>query len=219
MFYEIFCFSDEVATFENQFVKPQFFKEVYEKIELGSEQWQKLICPETSLYNWDLQSTYIKNPPFFDGMTKDLPKQSQIENAYCLLNLGDSVTTDHISPAGSISRISPAAKYLLDHGTTQRDFNSYGARRGHDEVMVRGTFANIRLNNKLVGKTGPKTLHIPTGKELDVYDAAALYQQDKQPVIILAGAEYGSGSSRDWAVSLFKLLKCWNFHNGQVYVL
>jgi len=132
-------------------------------------------------------------------MTKSLPSQTQIENAYVLLNLGDSVTTDHISPAGSISRISPAAKYLLENGVNPRDFNSYGARRGNDEVMVRGTFANIRLTNKLASKTGPKTLHIPSGKELDIFDAAALYQKEGHPLIILTGAEYGSGSSRDWA--------------------
>lgn len=207
---DIWPSNEEISKFENEFVKSQMFREVYAKIELGSEQWQNLNTSTDSLYNWDPKSTYIKNPPFFDSMTKSLPQQTNIENAYVLLNLGDSVTTDHISPAGSISRISPAAKYLLEHDVTHRDFNSYGSRRGHDEVMVRGTFANIRLNNKLASKTGPKTLHIPSGKELDVYDAAALYQKDKQPVIILAGSEYGSGSSRDWAAKgpLLQGVKC-----------
>ncbi|CAI5456086.1 unnamed protein product [Caenorhabditis angaria] len=189
----------EVAKFEEQFVKPQFFREVYANIELGSTQWQQLECPEVKLYPWDSNSTYIKKVPFFDGMTSELPAQSDITNAHVLLNLGDSVTTDHISPAGSISKTSPAARFLATRGVTPRDFNTYGARRGNDEIMARGTFANIRLVNKLASKTGPYTIHVPSGEELDVFDAAQKYKDAGIPAIILAGKEYGCGSSRDWA--------------------
>lgn len=198
-FKDIWPTREEVAQFEEQFVLPQFFKEVYANIELGSEDWQNLQCAESKLYPWDKNSTYIKKVPFFEGMTKDLPPQHSIKDAYVLLNLGDSVTTDHISPAGSISKVSPAARFLASRGLTPRDFNTYGARRGNDEVMARGTFANIRLVNKLASKVGPQTLHVPSGQECDVYDAAERYQKDGNPVIILAGKEYGCGSSRDWA--------------------
>ncbi|KAK6045787.1 aconitase domain protein [Cooperia oncophora] len=136
---------------------------------------------------------------FLQFQTVDLPKQSSISDAFALLNLGDSVTTDHISPAGSISKLSPAARFLASRGLSPRDFNTYGARRGNDVVMACGTFANIRLMNKLVAKVGPKTLHIPSEQELDVYDAAMKYMKEGHPVIILAGKEYGCGSSRDWA--------------------
>lgn len=190
---------EEVAKFEEEFVKPQFFKEVYANIEKGSKEWQQLVTPPTKLYPWDKESTYIKKAPFFDDMTVDLPKQSSISDAFVLLNLGDSVTTDHISPAGSISRLSPAARFLSSRGLSPRDFNTYGARRGNDVVMACGTFANIRLVNKLASKVGPQTLHVPSGQELDVYDAAMKYAEEGSPVIILAGKEYGCGSSRDWA--------------------
>lgn len=132
-------------------------------------------------------------------MTSELPSQSDIVNAHVLLNLGDSVTTDHISPAGSISKTSPAARFLAGRGVTPRDFNTYGARRGNDEIMARGTFANIRLVNKLASKVGPITLHVPSGEELDIFDAAQKYKDAGIPAIILAGKEYGCGSSRDWA--------------------
>ncbi|KJH47135.1 aconitate hydratase 1 [Dictyocaulus viviparus] len=190
---------EEIAKFEEEFVKPQFFKEIYDNVENGSEQWQKLIIPSTKLYPWNPESTYIKKVPFFNNMTMDFPEQSSICNAYVLLNLGDSITTDHISPAGSISKNSPAARYLVSHGVSSSDFNTYGARRGNDEIMARGTFANIRLVNKLASKVGPYTLHIPSGKEYDVYDAAVQYANEGHPVIVLAGKEYGCGSSRDWA--------------------
>lgn len=132
-------------------------------------------------------------------MTRELPKLSGIANARCLLLLGDSVTTDHISPAGSIARRSPAARYLAERGLTPRDFNSYGSRRGNDAVMARGTFANIRLVNKLASRTGPTTLHVPSGEELDIFDAAEKYQSEGTPLILVVGKDYGSGSSRDWA--------------------
>ncbi|MPC21751.1 Cytoplasmic aconitate hydratase [Portunus trituberculatus] len=189
----------EIQQVERDHVLPVMFKDVYARITTGNERWNKLEAPEDVLYPWDTRSTYIKKPPFFEGMTKELPAVKSIENAYALLNLGDSVTTDHISPAGSIARNSPAARYLAAKGLTPREFNSYGSRRGNDAVMARGTFANIRLVNKLAKKTGPRTLHVPSQEEMDVFDAADRYREEKQPVIILAGKEYGSGSSRDWA--------------------
>jgi aconitate hydratase len=132
-------------------------------------------------------------------MTKEVKARESVKDAYCLCLFGDSITTDHISPAGNISKTSPAAKYLLSKGVEAKDFNSYGARRGNDEVMARGTFANVRLVNKMVEKPGPKTVHVPSGDLMDIYDAAERYMNDHQQLIILAGQEYGSGSSRDWA--------------------
>lgn len=145
------------------------------KIEQGSEDWQQLNVSDGKLYPWSSESTYIKHPPFFEGMTRQLPTLKSIQNARCLLYLGDSVTTDHISPAGSIARNSPAARYLSERNLTPRDFNSYGSRRGNDAIMARGTFANIRLVNKLVSKTGPKTVHIPNMEEMDIFDCAERY--------------------------------------------
>lgn len=190
---------EELQAIERRFVIPAMFKEVYEKIEKGNESWNLLNAPNDILYTWNPQSTYIKSPPFFENLTLDLQPRKSIIDAYVLLNLGDSVTTDHISPAGNIARNSPAARYLTDQGLTPRQFNSYGSRRGNDAVMARGTFANIRLVNKFLNKQGPQTLHLPSGETLDVYDAAERYQQEEHPLIILAGKEYGSGSSRDWA--------------------
>lgn len=169
------------------------------KIELGSQDWQTLQVPEGKIFSWSADSTYIKRPPFFEGMTSELPKQQSIQNARCLLFLGDSVTTDHISPAGSIARTSPAARFLSERNITPRDFNSYGSRRGNDAIMSRGTFANIRLVNKLVPKTGPRTLHIPSQEELDIFDAAERYREEGTPLVLVVGKDYGSGSSRDWA--------------------
>ncbi|XP_063232148.1 cytoplasmic aconitate hydratase-like [Bacillus rossius redtenbacheri] len=189
----------EVQVVEKQYVIPAMFKEVYSRIEEGSTSWRALQAPDSALYPWDPSSTYIKRPPFFEGMTRELPSIKSIENAYVLLNLGDSVTTDHISPAGSIARNSPAARYLAQKGLTPREFNSYGSRRGNDAVMVRGTFANIRLVNKFIGQAGPKTIHVPSGEVLDVYDAAERYAKENAPLIALVGKDYGSGSSRDWA--------------------
>ena len=189
----------EIQTVEQKHVIPAMFREVYGKIELGSGAWQALQAPAGKLYPWDETSTYIKHPPFFEGMTRDLPPIAPIVGARVLLNLGDSVTTDHISPAGSIARNSPAARFLANRGLTPRDFNSYGSRRGNDAIMARGTFANIRIVNKLIDSAGPKTRHIPSDEVLDVYDAAAKYRADGVPLILLTGKEYGSGSSRDWA--------------------
>lgn len=189
----------EIHAIEQKHVIPAMFREVYSKIELGSETWQTLESPSGQLYPWDEQSTYIKHPPFFDGMTRELNPIKPIVGARALLLLGDSVTTDHISPAGSIARNSPAARFLGTRGLTPRDFNSYGSRRGNDAIMARGTFANIRLVNKLASVSGPRTRHIPSGEELDIFDAAERYRTEGVPLIAIVGKEYGSGSSRDWA--------------------
>lgn len=196
---EIWPSRQDIQSVEQQYVIPAMFREVYGRIELGSPAWQSLQAPVGLLYPWDEQSTYIKHPPFFEHMTRELNPIAPIVNARVLLNLGDSVTTDHISPAGSIARNSPAARFLGTRGLTPRDFNSYGSRRGNDAIMARGTFANIRLVNRLVTVTGPKTLHIPSGEVLDVFDCADRYRSEGVPLIALVGKEYGSGSSRDWA--------------------
>ncbi|EDW66584.1 cytoplasmic aconitate hydratase [Drosophila virilis] len=189
----------EIQVVENKHVIPAMFQEVYSKIEVGSEDWQTLKVSDGKLYPWSAESTYIKRPPFFEGMTRTLPKLKSIQKARCLLFLGDSVTTDHISPAGSIARNSPAARFLSERNLTPREFNSYGSRRGNDAIMARGTFANIRIVNKLVPKTGPRTLHIPTQEELDIFDAAERYREEGTPLVLVVGKDYGSGSSRDWA--------------------
>nr|XP_033961950.1 cytoplasmic aconitate hydratase isoform X2 [Pseudochaenichthys georgianus] len=190
---------EEIQAVEREFVIPTMFKEVYEKIESVNERWNSLVAPSDKLYPWDTNSTYIKSPPFFDGLTMKLQPPQSIHEAYVLLNLGDSVTTDHISPAGNIARNSSAARYLTSRGLSARDYNSYGSRRGNDAVMARGTFANIRLFNKFLNKQAPKTIHLPTEETMDVFDAAERYIQSGVPLVILAGKEYGSGSSRDWA--------------------
>ncbi|VTJ75723.1 Hypothetical predicted protein [Marmota monax] len=190
---------DEIQAVERQYVIPGMFKEVYQKIETVNESWNALGAPSDKLYFWNPKSTYIKSPPFFENLTLDLQPPKSIVDAYVLLNLGDSITTDHISPAGNIARNSPAARYLTNRGLTPRDFNSYGSRRGNDAIMARGTFANIRLLNKFLNKQAPQTIHLPSGETLDVFDAAERYQQAGLPLIVLAGKEYGSGSSRDWA--------------------
>ncbi|XP_039399367.1 cytoplasmic aconitate hydratase [Mauremys reevesii] len=190
---------DEIQAVEHQYVIPGMFKEVYQKIETVNESWNALDAPSDTLYTWNPKSTYIKSPPFFENLTLELEPPKSIVDAYVLLNLGDSVTTDHISPAGNIARNSPAARYLTSRSLTPREFNSYGSRRGNDAVMVRGTFANIRLSNKFINKQAPQTIHFPSGETLDVFDAAERYKQAGHPLIVLTGKEYGSGSSRDWA--------------------
>lgn len=190
---------NEVSEVVKENVTPQMFKEVYEKISKGTERWNALKTEPSLQYSWKDSSTYIHNPPFFQSTQLELPKLQNINNAYCLCSFGDSITTDHISPAGSIAKNSPAARYLTEKGIKQVDFNTYGARRGNDEVMARGTFANTRIINKLAPKVGPQTTYIPTGEVLDISDAAFRYQKEGHPLIILAGQEYGSGSSRDWA--------------------
>ncbi|GLT82583.1 hypothetical protein SLE2022_009460 [Rubroshorea leprosula] len=199
-FRDIWPTNEEVAHVVQSSVLPDMFKATYEAITQGNPMWNQLSVPSSTLYAWDPTSTYIHEPPYFKYMSMSPPGPHGVKDAYCLLNFGDSITTDHISPAGSIHKDSPAAKYLMERGVDRRDFNSYGSRRGNDEIMARGTFANIRLVNKLLkGEVGPKTIHIPSGEKLSVFDAALRYKSEGQDTIILAGAEYGSGSSRDWA--------------------
>jgi aconitate hydratase len=175
------------------------FKSSYAGVFDGDENWNGLEVPEGELYAWDEDSTYVKNPPYFEGMQAEPEGIKDIHDAHVLAVLGDSVTTDHISPAGSIAMGSPAARYLIEQGVEPVDFNSYGSRRGNHEVMMRGTFANIRLRNALVEREGGYTRHMPSGEEMSIYDAAMRYKRDDVPLVIFAGKEYGSGSSRDWA--------------------
>lgn len=190
---------EEITQLMQQVIAPEDFRSTYAQAYAGDRFWQELSAPTGELFQWDPDSTYIREAPFF----RDLPLQPQepgdIHGARVLLLLGDSVTTDHISPAGSISPFSPAGQWLIAHGVEPVDFNSYGARRGNHEVMVRGTFANIRLRNALVAREGGWTRHFPSGEEMTVYDAAMRYRSEGVPVIVIAGKEYGSGSSRDWA--------------------
>nr|AJO69941.1 IRP1A [Lepeophtheirus salmonis] len=191
---------DEIQIVEKKYIVPSMFEDVYSKVTTGNERWNSLEAPKGILYPWDIESTYIKSPPFFDNMSEELPEPKKIKNALALLNLGDSFTTDHISPAGSIARNSPAARYLASKNISPREFNSYGSRRGNDAIMARGTFANIRLVNKFLGgKPGPKTIHLISGDIMDVFDAAMEYKKENQHLIVLAGKDYGCGSSRDWA--------------------
>ena len=181
-------------------VKTDMYLKEYGEVFQGDEHWRSLPVPEGDLYAWDQKSTYIKRPPFFDNMPKQPGALTDINGARVLAVLGHSVTTDHISPAGSIQPDSPAGKYLIANGVKPVDFNSYGARRGNHEVMMRGTFANIRLRNLLApGTEGGWTLHQPSGDKMSIFDAAMRYHQESVPLIIIAGTEYGAGSSRDWA--------------------
>ncbi|KAH7511690.1 hypothetical protein ACOSP7_030380 [Xanthoceras sorbifolium] len=206
-FRDIWPSNEEIAEVVQSSVLPDMFMRTYESITKGNPMWNQLSVPTSTLYSWDPNSTYIHEPPYFKDMTLEPPGPFGVKDAYCLLNFGDSITTDHISPAGNINKDSPAARYLLERGVDRKDFNSYGSRRGNDEVMARGTFANIRLVNKLLnGEVGPKTVHIPTGEKLYVFDAAMRYKSAGYDTIVLAGAEYGSGSSRDWAAKGPKLL-------------
>ncbi len=183
------------------------FKKGYANVFTGDAHWSGIKTPAGKIYAWDGKSTYVKNPPYFEGMTMTPAAVGDIKGARALAVLGDSVTTDHISPAGNISKSSPAAKYLVSQGVQAADFNSYGARRGNHEVMMRGTFANIRLRNLLVpGTEGGVTQHIPSGETLSIYDASVKYKAEGTPLVILAGKEYGTGSSRDWAAKGTMLL-------------
>jgi len=181
-------------------VTSAMFKRSYSSVFAGDELWNAIAIPKGKVYAWDEASTYVKNPPYFDGMTMTAPAINDVRDARVLAILGDSVTTDHISPAGNIAKSSPAASYLVEQGVKVADFNSYGARRGNHEVMMRGTFANIRLRNLLVpGVEGGITVHLPSGEQTSIYEAAMRYQREHTPLIVLAGREYGTGSSRDWA--------------------
>ena len=192
--------SKEVADTVGQAIEGSMFARTYADVFSGDDTWRALPASESELFPWDADSTYVQQPPYFDGMSTDVGTVDDVIGARCLVQLGDSVTTDHISPAGSIKLESPAGAYLVDRGVDRHDFNSYGSRRGNHEVMVRGTFANVRLRNLLVpGSEGTWTVHVPSGEEMTIYDAAERYLAEGTPTIVLAGKEYGSGSSRDWA--------------------
>jgi len=181
-------------------VKTEMFQSKYAEVYAGDERWNSLQIPTGSRFAWDPDSRYVRQPTFFSGMSRDIPELTDIEGARCLALLGDAVTTDHISPAGSIAKDSPAGAYLQEHGIALKDFNSYGSRRGNHEVMMRGTFANIRLRNAMVpGVEGSFTRHIPSGEQMTIFDAAMRYVDAGTPSIVIGGALYGSGSSRDWA--------------------
>src|SRR3712207_6761385 len=186
-----------------QYVESEMFTRSYGEVFEGDENWNALEVPEGDTYAWDDESTYVRKPPYFEQE----PIAGAIDGARALAKLGDSVTTDHISPAGAIKRDSPAGRYLQEHGVEPREFNSYGSRRGNHEGMMRGTFANIRLRNQLApGTEGGATQHLPDGEEMAIYDAAMKYAEEGVPLVVVAGKEYGSGSSRDWAAKGTKLL-------------
>ncbi|MGH8151435.1 MAG: aconitate hydratase AcnA [Rhodanobacteraceae bacterium] len=197
---DIWPSNQEIAHLVTTSINSGMFKKNYGEVFKGNKEWNAVEVPEGDQYAWDGKSTYIKNPPYFDGMTMELPEHADIKDAYCIGLFGDSITTDHISPAGAIKKDSPAGRFLMEHGVEPKNFNSYGSRRGNDDVMVRGTFANIRIRNKLLDNVeGGYTLHVPSGKQMTIYDAAMDYQKKRSPLIVIAGKEYGTGSSRDWA--------------------
>jgi aconitate hydratase len=197
---DIWPTEEEVRRVVASAVSAELFAERYRDVFRGDETWRQLPVPRSEVYAWDPNSTYVQKPPFFDGVGATPPPLRDIEGARVLAWLGESVTTDHISPAGAIPRESPAGRYLIEHGVAPADFNTYGARRGNHEVLMRGTFANVRLRNRLAaGREGGWTTYLPTGELLPIYDAAMRYRAAGIPLIVLAGAEYGAGSSRDWA--------------------
>lgn len=196
---DIWPTDDEINAVLKEVLSPKDFHKNYSEIFEGNEIWRNLEIPTGSLYEWDDSSTYIKEIPFFKNISDQAPALQNIENARALLVLGDSITTDHISPAGAFNERSAAGQYLISKGVNKEDFNSYGSRRGNDEVMVRGTFANVRIKNKLAKQEGGYTTYLPSGEEMTVYDAAVKYKKDDTPLVVLTGKEYGSGSSRDWA--------------------
>jgi aconitate hydratase len=204
---DIWPSANEVGQTIEEAVQSDMFRKSYEEVFDGDERWNSLEVPSGELFAWDEDSTYVRQPPFFQNLPGGPEPIADIENARVLAVLGDSVTTDHISPAGAIKRDSPAGNYLVEHGIEREDFNSYGSRRGNHEVMMRGTFANIRLRNELApGTEGGVTLHLPDEEEMSIYEAAMKYVEDEVPLIVLAGKEYGSGSSRDWAAKGTRLL-------------
>ena len=207
MLADIWPSPEEVSAVIADSIDPELFRRTYAVVFEGDERWRALPIPAGDRYAWDPGSTYVARPPFFEGLGADPRPLTDIEDARVLALLGDSVTTDHISPAGSIATWSPASRWLQDRGVTPIEFNSYGARRGHHEVMMRGTFGNIRLRNRLVeGREGPYTRHLPDGEETFIYEAAMRYRDERVPLLVIAGREYGSGSSRDWAAKGTALL-------------
>lgn len=203
---DIWPSNEEIFEVMSRVLSPADFEKNYGEIFEGNEIWQQLEAPKDKIYQWSDESTYIKEVPFFKGISESVEAPKDIIGARVLLKLGDSITTDHISPAGSFSENTPAGQYLIQRGVGKKDFNSYGSRRGNDEVMVRGTFANVRIKNQLISREGGFTLHIPSGEEMSVFEASQKYQAENIPLIVLAGKEYGSGSSRDWAAKGTNLL-------------
>ena len=197
---ELWPSREEIEAVIGETLRPELFREQYENIESGDTEWNAIEVADGDLYPWDARSTYIKLPPFFENLSPDVPPLPTIENARLLVTVGDSTTTDHISPAGAIKADTPAGKYLIEKGIFESDFNSYGSRRGNDEVMTRGTFANIRLKNRLApGTEGGFTTHFPTGEVVSIFEAARRYRSEHTPTLVIAGKDYGMGSSRDWA--------------------
>jgi aconitate hydratase len=204
---DIWPINREIQALTTRTITSDMFRHNYHSIYSGDERWAAMDVPEAEQYAWDAKSTYVQSPPYFEGISRQPAEIEDIQGARILALLGDSITTDHISPAGSIKPDSPAGRYLQARGVKPADFNSYGSRRGNHEVMMRGTFANVRLRNRLApGTEGGWTTHLPSGEVLSIFDAAMRYQQDNVPLIILAGKEYGSGSSRDWAAKGPRLL-------------
>jgi aconitate hydratase len=198
---------EEIRDLMQHAVKPEIFRKLYRDFAEQNPRWNEIPSTAGDVYRWDPDSTYIQDPPFFENFSMKPGAISDIRGARPLGIFGDSVTTDHISPAGSIKKDSPAGKYLTEHGVEQADFNSYGSRRGNDRVMTRGTFANVRIKNLMVpGVEGGVTVHYPDGQRMSIFDAAMKYQGEKVPLVVLAGQEYGTGSSRDWAAKGTRLL-------------
>ena len=196
---DIWPSSEEIASVQNQ-IRREMYQQEYGSADQHSPLWNTIDAPSGSVYEWDDDSTYIQNPPFFQGMSMELNEIKDINSARVLVKVGDSVTTDHISPAGAFAQDTPAGKYLRERGVEQKDFNSYGSRRGNDRIMTRGTFANVRLRNQIAPETeGGFTRHLDSGEEMSIYEASLRYRESGTPLIVLAGKEYGSGSSRDWA--------------------
>ncbi|MGH9336148.1 MAG: aconitate hydratase AcnA, partial [Vicinamibacteria bacterium] len=199
--------SRELEEVMGKAIRPEMFSRMYGNIWNGNEEWNRIPVSGGKLYRWNPSSTYIQEPPFFDDLTRELKPAHDLRGARVLALLGDSVTTDHISPAGDIAEDSPAGRYLKERGVEKKEFNSYGSRRGNDRVMLRGTFANIRIKNQLVpGVEGGVTVHIPSGERMSIYDAAMRYEEEGTPLVVIAGREYGAGSSRDWAAKGTMLL-------------
>lgn len=197
---DIWPSKEEISKLEQSLIKPDIYQETYSKVSQGTTRWNSLKVKEGVQFHWDAASTYIHDPPFFKECEKEPKHITDIVEAPVFAYFGDSITTDHISPAGNISVKSPAARYLKEKGVEVKDFNTYGSRRGNDEVMARGTFANIRILNKLMkGKVGPQTVHFPDNKEYDFFDASQQYKKEGRDLVIIGGKDYGSGSSRDWA--------------------
>jgi aconitate hydratase len=197
---DIWASLEEVQELIGAAFDPETYKKLYGDFAERNPMWNKIPSTIGEVYEWDSDSTYIQEPPYFDGFTMDVGEFEDIHDARPLAIFGGSVTTDHISPAGAITADSPAGRYLQEHGVEPKDFNSYGSRRGNDQVMLRGTFANVRIKNTLVApKEGGYTIHQPTGDEMSIYDAAMRYKDESVPLVIMTGAEYGTGSSRDWA--------------------